>query len=144
MLKTETKQIGDCEYVVTQLDAVRARRVFMRFGKVYSAISKAREETKAGSDAAAVLEAAFGKVLEVVTPEDLDFFVDQFASSTSVREVGSDKSPRLSEVIALHFVGERFVDQFAWLVFCFEVNFGSFFQRLAQSSAGSPAKAAST
>ncbi len=139
MLKTETRLIGEYEYEVTQLDAVRARRVFLKLSQLVApvfaevAAARATSDGKDEGQTQAAFITAIAKLSNSMTPEDLDFFCDQFASSTCVvmsDDGGKRRAPKLTEIQKLHFIGERFTDQFAWLAFCLEVNFSSFFQRL--------------
>lgn len=139
-LDKRAKQIGEHTYEVTQLDAVRGRRVFVRFAKLMmpalSEASAAASEAKQGAAgevqgvAAGRFLKALERVADAVTEEDVEFFCEHFAPSTAVRggQYGS-KAPQLESVFALHFAGE-YLGMMEWLLFCFEVNFGSFFARL--------------
>jgi hypothetical protein len=127
MLKRESKIIGDTEYAVTQLDAIRARRVFLRLAKLLAPLAAELGDTDKGVSNEKLFRALAGAV-RAATDEDVDYFCDQFAAATDV--VQGSKSPKLSTIFALHFVGDRFADMFDWLLFCFEVNFGSFFDKL--------------
>jgi hypothetical protein len=132
MLKRESKVIGDTEYQTTQLDAVTARRVFLRMAKLLAPMAAELGDGKKGVESERLFR-GLATAIRSATEEDLDYFCDQFAKVTDVvivDEKGNRKSPRLSTVMALHFVGDRFGDLFDWLLFCLEVNFGSFFGKL--------------
>jgi hypothetical protein len=129
-LKRETKVIGETEYQTTQLDAVTARRVFLRLAKLLAPMAAEIGDGKGGGEK---MFRALATAIQSASEEDLDYFCDQFAKVTDVvivDEKGNRKAPRLSSIMALHFVGDKFGDLFDWLLFCLEVNFGSFFGKL--------------
>lgn len=134
MLKVERRTIGEHEYVVTQLDAVRGRRVFTRAAKLFA---PALATAIGGSDKKTpeILEGrvldALSKLLEGLQEDDVDFFCDAFASSTEVTLVDEKgrRTPKLSTIFSLHFAG-NYEEMFRWLLFAFEVNFGSFFDKV--------------
>jgi hypothetical protein len=154
-LEKRTKRIGEHDYEVTQLDAVRGRKVFTRFAKLMmpalTEVASAAGEVKrrapvARTDAPAresmdeIVDSitvekftkALSHVAERITEEDTDFFCDHFARATCVvmqDDSGRAKSPKLDGIFSLHFAG-RYDAMLEWLLFCFEVNFGSFFERL--------------
>lgn len=130
MLETQRRDIGGVTYEVRQLDAVRGRRVFMRFAKVVApALGALKAAGKMAPDEA--LAHALGQLVNGVTEDDLDFFCDAFAPTTCMVE--GSKRPELAKCFELHFAG-RYLELLQWLAFCFEVNFGTFFQKLGPSS----------
>lgn len=118
-LKTETKTIGQHSYTVTQLDAVRGRKLATRiarvFGPALDGISK---------DAAA----AIGAALKGLSEEDVDYVCDTFAASSTVTggQYGA-RAPSLESVFSVHFAG-NYGEMLAWLAFCFQINFASFLE----------------
>jgi hypothetical protein len=132
MLDKKSKAIGGHTYEVTQLNALQGRRVFTRFAKI---AMPAVAALKGGSDS---VEEAFTNGLAVfadrITEDDLDFFCDAFAPSTSVKDENTGKAPKLSDVFAVHFAG-KYDEMLKWLYFCLEVNFSSFFEGLAKPPA---------
>ena len=120
-LRVESKRIGDSEYKVTQLDAIKGRRVLARLTRVAAPVLGKISADKP-TNIADILS-ALGSSLE----DDVDFFCDSLAPSTEVSETGSNKSPRLSDVFALHFAG-RYSEMLQWLQFAIEVNFADFFR----------------
>lgn len=131
MLETQRREIGGVTYEVRQLDAVRGRRVFVRFAKVVApALGALKAAAKMSPDEA--LAYALGQLVGNVSEEDLDFFCDVFAPATCLVE--GNNRPELAKRFELHFAG-KYLEMLEWLAFCFEVNFGSFFQKLGPSSA---------
>lgn len=130
-LKTETKHIGQHSYTVTQLDAVRGRKMATRIARILGpaldGISK---------DAGAAL----GTALKNLSDEDVDYVCETFAASSTVSggEYGS-KQPSLESVFAVHFAG-KYGEMLQWLAFCFKVNFESFLEG-AGPLLGRPAQA---
>lgn len=117
MLKTETKQIGEYEYKVTQLDAITGKRAALRFARAVGPALAAIAEGK--SEAAAVVS-----LTSSMTEEDLDYFCDIFAKSTSV-VLANGKEPQLAPIFGVHFAG-NYRAMMEWLLFCAVVNFGNF------------------
>jgi hypothetical protein len=122
MLKRETKTIGEHEYAVTQLDAVKGRRVATRIAKILAPV------VGAGSAETGDMAKALQALVAGMTEEDVDSLCDVFAASTDVQIPGEKRSPKLSAIFALHFAG-RYDEMVEWLLFCIEVNFSSFFAR---------------
>jgi hypothetical protein len=60
-----------------------------------------------------------------------------FADSTDVviHDDKGKREPQLSKIFDLHFAG-KYDEMLAWLIFCVEVNFGSFFDGLKTRSVG--------
>lgn len=130
MLEVRSKEISGVTYEVRQLDAIKGRRVFVRFAKLVAPIATAiKGSTKSGAED---LAGALRELVNAVQEDDLDFFCDSFAPSTCI--VDGNKKPELSKSFALHFAG-KYHEMIEWLAFCFEVNFGTFFQKLGPSSA---------
>jgi hypothetical protein len=129
MLETVTKEIEGTTYEVRQLDAVKGRKVFVRFAKL---IAPALAEIQGQKDPNAALGRVVSTFAAGIDEETLDYFCDAFAPTTCIVE--GAKKPELSKVFALHFAGKYF-ELVQWLVFCFEVNFGSFFHKLGPSLA---------
>lgn len=152
MLKTERKMIGEYEYAVTQLDAVKGSRVFTRLTKILApaivGLSSASTQIKGTKPAdvddvtGSKMFEALGKLAENLTEADVDFFRECFAASTDVmitdEQTGKQRSPKLSTIFGLHFAG-KYDEMIEWLVFCFEVNFGSFFVQIGLRAQGSRA-----
>lgn len=128
-LEKVTKVIGETEYEVTQLDAIRGRKVMVRLAKAFAPVL-------AGGKSADGL-ARLGEALANISDDDVDFLCDTFAPSTSVISTdaqGRRVAPQLSKIFGLHFAG-KYDELIQWLYFCLEVNFGSFVKRL-QSQQG--------
>lgn len=123
MFQTDEKQIGGYKYRVTQLDALKGRRAFTRLMKV---VGPAIGELASGKadDIAPALE----KLVTRLSEDDVDHFCDLFARVTSVSggDLKEGLSPQLDSIFAAHFSG-RYLEMAQWLIFCFQVNFASFF-----------------
>jgi hypothetical protein len=116
--KTETKRIAGHDYKVTQLDAIAGRRAFTRMLKVVGP-AFAKLDDGAGE--------AFTELVDRLGEDDVAHFCDLFAKMTEVS--GGDfgeRAPQLSDIFGVHFAG-RYLEMSQWLIFCFEVNFASFF-----------------
>lgn len=138
-LRTESKVIGEHEYEVRQLDAVKGRECFLRFAKVVApAIAELGPDVNDKTGVSLeVLGKAFAKAIDALSSEDLKYFCDVFAASTNVvvHDEKCTRRPSLKDLFALHFAGDELPNMFSWLAFCFEVNFGSFFARLGLTRA---------
>ncbi|MBS2020454.1 MAG: hypothetical protein JST00_46785 [Deltaproteobacteria bacterium] len=141
MLKQEEKIIGGYRYKVTQLDAVKGRRAFMRLMKVVGpAYSKG---------ATSGIEGALEDLVSRLSEDDVDHFCDVFAKTTQVSggDLTEGREPFLRDIFMFHFAG-RYLEMVQWLVFCCEVNFASFFAQaaslLAAPAAAAKAESAST
>lgn len=123
----ESSVIDGFTYKVTQLGAKEGRRVFARLvstlGGAVGALAKEVTGEGNGADAAQGV-ASFA---DRITPETLDFFCDVFAPYTLVCN-GPSELP-MSKEFDDHFAG-RYAQMVQWLVFCIEVNFGSFLKGL--------------
>jgi hypothetical protein len=119
LLEQKSTRIGVHGYKVTMLDAHTGRRAFVRLFKI---VGSAYATLAGGNE-----EAAFRELIEKLTPEELDYFCDTFATVTEVSggKHGAAK-PQLDDIFALHFAGNYF-EMFEWLTFCFKLNFASFF-----------------
>ena len=150
--QAQERVIGGQKYRVTPLDAIRGRKVFARFMKLVSpALSevansalgaklktkftkpaateeKKDDEKEIDPDAAKALIRALTNIVTGLTEDDVEYFCEVFAKSTTV-SYEDGKTPRLSDVFALHFA-TKYDEMTAWLLFCFEVNFAGFFQKL--------------
>jgi hypothetical protein len=126
MKETHKKEINGYTYAVTQMGALRARRVITRFlqvaGGALAAISAAGG--KAGRKEAVMA------VVENISDENMEFFYREFAADTvvSIPDPGRpDREARLSYDAAFDDVFvNRYADMIEWLLFAFEVNFGNF------------------
>lgn len=131
MLETQKRDIEGVTYEVRQLDAVRGRRVFVRFAKLVAPLLTAVKNTPKGTTGEAQLAGIVADVFEAISEDDFDFFCESFAGSTCIVE--GDRKPELSKCFSLHFAG-KYLEMLQWLAFCFEVNFGTFFQKLGPKS----------
>lgn len=117
--KQDTKRIGAFSYKVTQLDAVTGRRAFTRMLKVVGP-AFAKLDDGVGP--------AFTELVQRLDEDDVDHFCELFAKITEVSggDLATGAEPYLSTIFGVHFAG-RYLELTQWLVFCFEVNFASFF-----------------
>jgi hypothetical protein len=118
MIKSESKQIGLHLYTVEQLGAIRGREIFVRLVRLLGS----SVDTIKG-DAGAVLAKAAANFSEL----DMSAFCEAFAAKTDV--TGGEYAtahPQLSNIFDVHFAG-NYSELVEWLIFCFKVNFGSFF-----------------
>lgn len=124
MFKQESKRIGAHDYKVTQLDAVKGRRAFVRLAKFVGPAMVKLEGSGTPDERVGQAIVAF---LADLSEADLDYFCDTFAAVT---EVSAGKygaaAPQLDSVFSVHFAGD-YLSMTQWLVFCFKLNFSSFF-----------------
>ena len=131
-IKIESKQIGQHVYTVEQLGAIRGREIFVRLVRLLGS----SVDTIKG-DAGAVL----AKAAAAFSTEDMTAFCDAFAAKTDV--TGGEYAsahPQLSNIFDLHFAG-NYSEMVEWIIFAFQVNFGSFFQGASAKLAKSQARA---
>jgi hypothetical protein len=120
--KTESKKIDGIEYFVTQMGAESGQRVIFRVSRALPSILRPS-----------------GFAPEDLLPEDFDFVLKLLVETTSVgivdkvdigdgKTVGDGRTTRvpLSRIYDDHF-GGNWGPWAQWLKFCWEVNFGSFF-----------------
>lgn len=133
-LLVQSKTIGEYSYAVTQLDAVKGRRVFARLLKVAApALASLSGGSKVKPDD---LAKGLAALAETLSEDDVDFFCDAFAPSTTVT-LADGKAPRLSDIFAVHFAG-KYLELVKWLAFALEVNFGPFWRGLSAKAGDSP------
>lgn len=128
-LESQSRQIGEFSYEVTQFGAKLGNRVLLKVVKSVAPLFMAA--AAAGNlkdiDVEGVTSAIAG-----ISEDDFEWLVEQFAGATSV-QVG-DQAPSLKKVYDLHFAG-RYLDELAWLSFAIEVNYGPFFQDMKRKAA---------
>jgi len=107
MREVKSKTIKDCTYEVTQLGAIKVRSLLTRLARILGS---------GGGDMA--------KSLGLITEEDMTYVCDAFAELTVVHQPDG-KAPYLKNCFDLHFAG-KYDEMIQWLMFCLEINFGSF------------------
>lgn len=128
-LKKNTKEIEGTTYEVTTLPFGLGQEVLVRFinlvGPIFASLSN---EGMPIEEIALKIIADIGMTLK---NEDVSFFAESFGTYTKYSsDIGDGKMPVLTKAAReLHFAGE-YGKFFAWLSFCFEVNFGGFFAGL--------------
>lgn len=118
MRKSDSKQIGNHTYTVTQFGAREGGRVFIRITRLLG--------PAIGGGAEGGAAAMIGQLSTALDESDFDSLCDTFAAATMV--TGGDygaKQPQLKAVFDDHFAG-RYDELLEWLLFAFEVNYGSF------------------
>jgi len=124
-MKSETKQIGDFQYQVTQVSSGVGLEAAARMANILGPGFGAAP-VDGGLDGA-TLGAVLGKVFSnPALSAQLKWFVQAFAARTQVG-FSDGRTQDLSKIYEEHFAGEV-VNQLAWLRFAFEVNMGSFFE----------------
>lgn len=144
--QSQTKEIGDCSYVVEPLGFISARKTFVRLSNLLgpslerlAASSKTVTEGEAGALGAFV--SLLGGLLKELEDSDPDALQAVFAPKTVVH-LPDGKEPQLSKVIDSHFAGKRFGHYFIWLAFCIEVNYADFFSEALAMAKAAMEKAA--
>lgn len=142
MLKVVSKTIGGTEYKVRQLVATQGRLVMLSLGRILGPAAAAAASSK---DKSEVMPAMIEAVLTNITPEDFTSLCNTFAESTDVviDDEKGRREPKLSKVFDLQFAG-KYDEMIAWLVFCVEVNFGSFLGGLKTKSVATSAPSESS
>lgn len=139
-IEVKEKRIGATTYRVTQLPTKPGRAMLVRYirlagpgaGAFVGGLSSSKAGTFDGSVGSGLAEAIHDFCTRINDAE-LDAICDEFARYTIVVK-SRDVELRLSDVFDDHFAG-RYDELLAWLRFCSEVNFASFF---AVSSSGKP------
>lgn len=121
MRETQEKQIGDFVYRVKPLGAYSGNKVLMRIGKALLPAIRDAESLKTLEGAVS----AISGLLSTLTETDMLFVVNEFAGETRVYEAskGRDSAASLKNIFDSHFSGS-YKEQWEWLTFSFEVNFG--------------------
>lgn len=125
-IQTRKLEIEPYTYSVTQLDALKGRKAFVKLANVLGPAFRLATSS----------QAVIGSLLSGLREEDLEHFCDIFAANTCVSggEHG-DKAPVLTKALFMtHFAGD-YGAMFEWLVFCVETNFSSFFPSLERMAA---------
>lgn len=126
MIESKTKTIGNHDYRVTQLGALKGRKVLTRLFKVIGPVVAAA--VSGGQNLAHALDG--------VDEDTVEYLCDAFAARTEVDGVALDK------VFEIHFAG-NYAEMVKWLAFCVEFNFASFldeFKKAQKQEASSPAE----
>ena len=123
-LKSETRTVGQHEYTVTQLGAVKGLECLRRLLKVVGPSLQSLTSLAKGDGAAAFAQGLM-RLLESLSQEDLTYFCDTFGPTASVK-LSDGKSPTVKAVFDFHFAG-NYLELLEWLAFSVEVNFQGFF-----------------
>lgn len=140
-IETREKRIGATLYRVTQLPTKIGRAMLVRYirlagpgaGAFVGGLSSSKAGTFDGSVGSGIAEAIHDFCTRINEPE-LDVICDEFAKYTIVVR-SRDVELRLSDVFEDHFAG-KYDELLAWLRFCSEVNFASFFAVSSSGKAG--------
>lgn len=111
-METQTKRLGEHEYTVHPLGALKGRKLLVKLIRVMG--------PALGSDPEKALDALDAGVFEEVC--------DTFADSSFVT-LPSGKAPKVKEVFDLHFA-QKYGEMIQWILFSLEVNYGGFFAEL--------------
>jgi hypothetical protein len=114
--------LGDYEYRVTALGAIKGRQTLVRLGNIIGP----------GFRTATSVEKGFINLLADLKPSELDWLCDLFGGETRVTggEYGEAQPLLTGKVFNEHF-SAKYADMFDWLAFCIvEVNFPSFFDQM--------------
>lgn len=123
MREENTKQIGGSTYVVRQLPATQAQRLFVRLTKLLGPGVAELTKGKTGMRPAAL------SVLSQLNESDVEDITKQMAKMSEV-----DNKP-LHLIFETHFTGKH-ADLWQWLLFALEVQFKDFFDVLRGLFAG--------
>lgn len=128
MIQSESRQIGDTEYTVSQFGSKKALEVFGRFivlaaGPVAAILDEAGDIKSLGDIDVKVLAGAFREVATKQLSTELQWFADQVVPCVQIPGAGG--LVPLKPVYELHFAGKiHELLQLIW--FSMEVNFGGF------------------
>ncbi len=117
MREEKSRKIGNHEYVVRQLPATKAQRLFVRLTKIVGPAIAEMAGGKAGLKGAALF--IFGQLNEA----DVEDITKQMAAMSEV-----DNKP-LDKVFEVHFTGKH-AELWQWLTFALEVQYQDFFDVL--------------
>lgn len=128
MLEASTKRIGETNYKVTQLRAVKGRRLLVKLLKALGPAATAIQDAKDGN-----VGALLGKLTGSLDEDLVDELCDTFAGCTEF-DLGNGKWIGLGETgqFDLRFAG-KYGDMVKWLTFALEVNYGSFLGEFLKS-----------
>jgi hypothetical protein len=140
-IETRERRIGATTYRVTQLPAKPGRAMLVRYirlagpgaGAFVGGLSSSKAGTFDGSVGGGIAEAIHDFTTRISDAE-LDAICDEFARYTIVVK-SRDVELKLSDVFDDHFAA-KYDEMWAWLRFCSEVNFASFFAVSSTGKAG--------
>lgn len=115
MREEKTKQIGSHSYLVRQLPATQAQRLFVRLSKL---VGPALAEVTNGG--AAGLKGAAMQLFSQLNEQDVEDITKQMAKMSEV------DGRQLSACFDVHFTGLH-SELWQWLMFALEVQFQDFF-----------------
>lgn len=131
MLESSTRRIGRYEYKVTQLQAIKGRRLLV---KLLKALGPAAEALSVSSQDNA--GALIGKLTAGLDEALVDELCDTFAARSEF-QLENGKWMDLAGQFDLHFAGQ-YGEMAKWLAFAVEVNYGSFLGELMKNAPQSP------
>lgn len=139
MLESRERRIGSTTYRVTQLPAKLGRSMLVRFVRLVGpgAGSFVGGLGRAGAFDAGIAQGIAEGLHDLcrrLNDDDVNAICDELAKYTVVVQ-SRDIELRLSDIFDDHFAG-KYDQMLAWLRFCLEVNFASFFG--ASNGAGAP------
>src|ERR1700679_928272 len=118
MRETKTIQVEGAEYTITQLGALKGRKVLLRAVRLVAPVIKSTTDP----------EAMIAAVLADIDGADLDFVCDTFASVPCKRQMLQAKMPTM-QTVPFNFDEEfagNYVAMFEWLTEHLKLNFSSF------------------
>lgn len=119
-LPIKTVTIDGVEYEITTLDAIKARRIWVRLVKALGPGIEAAAASDAPQEAGLKL---LGATLERLPDDLLGEIADVFGESCTVSLEG--RKPTVASVARFHFAG-RPLHWSKWLLECAKVNFADF------------------
>lgn len=123
MREVQEKKIGDNTYRVRPMGAREGRRVLARLAQVLGGGLAGIVSAANGGGKDAVFQ-GLESIAKNFTEEQIDYFCETFTPFTSVRKPDG-KEPQLKDCFDDLFAC-NYWEMSQWLMFCLEVNFGSF------------------
>jgi hypothetical protein len=114
--------LGDYEYKVTALGAIKGRQTLVRLGNILGP----------GFKMATSFEKGLINLLSDLKPSDLDWLCELFGNETRITGgEHEDRQPLLTGKVFNEHFSAKYAEMFDWLAFCIvEVNFPSFFDQM--------------
>lgn len=150
-VKTDTRQIGEHKYRVTQLPGLKARELFTRIVRLIGPAAAAAVGSGRGLSRFDLGE-LFGSLTSRITDDELGHFCTVLGECTELLGSNGAATKLDTTLQDVHFAGEL-LNMFKWLQFALEVNFADFLsvwrrtqaaESTAQTSAASRSPQAST
>lgn len=124
-IETKTFTVGPDRYEITQLGALKGRRLYARVGQVAAGALDALTKAEGDGLTLGTVLGALARLLEKADPDFIDELCDTFAETTRVH-TKPNEAPKLDRALFDQHFAARPKAIYMWLGVCLQHNFADF------------------